>query len=168
MKFLVRYLIDWPRSVAQHLTWLAPLVARITVGWVFLWSGWGKLHNLPQITQNFISWHIPAAHYLTPLTACIEFFGGLFLLFGLLTRISAGALGVVMIVAIKSARWGEVDSLETLLGFDEFEYLALFLWLAIAGPGVLSLDYLIQRWYDRGARGGAATTQSSVPEGRLT
>jgi putative oxidoreductase len=168
MKFLVRYLIDWPRSVAQHLTWLAPLVARITVGWVFLWSGWGKLNNLPQITQNFISWHIPAAHYLTPLTACIELFGGLFLLFGLLTRISAGALGVVMIVAIKAARWGEVDSLETLLGFDEFEYLALFLWLAIAGPGVLSLDHLIQRWYDRSARGGATTTQSSVPDGRLT
>jgi len=39
-----------------------------------------------------------------------------------------------MIVAIRSAKWGEVDSLETLLGFDEFEYLALFLWLAIAGP----------------------------------
>lgn len=168
MKFLVRYLIEWPRSVAQHLTWLAPLFARITVGWVFLWSGWGKLNNLPQITQNFMSWHIPFPHVLTPLTACIEFFGGLFLLFGLLTRISAGALGVVMIVAIKSARWDEVDSLETLLGFDEFEYLALFLWLAIAGPGVLSLDHLIQRWYDRGARGGAASTQSSVPQGRLT
>jgi putative oxidoreductase len=165
MKFLVRYLIEWPRGVAQHLTWLAPLFARITVGWVFLWSGWGKLNNLPQITQNFMSWHIPFPHVLTPLTACIEFFGGLFLLFGLLTRISAGALGVVMIVAIKSARWGEVDSLETLLGFDEFEYLALFLWLAIAGPGVLSLDHLIQRWYDRGARGGATATQSTVSRG---
>lgn len=168
MKFLVRYLIEWPRGVAQHLTWLAPLFARITVGWVFLWSGWGKLNNLPQITQNFMSWHIPFPHVLTPLTACIEFFGGLFLLFGLLTRISAGALGVVMIVAIKSARWGEVDSLETLLGFDEFEYLALFLWLAIAGPGALSLDHLIQRWYDRGAQGGATAPRSSVPQGRLT
>ena len=59
------------------------------------------------------------------------------------------------------------DAVMPLLGFDEFEYLALFLWLAIAGPGVLSLDHLIQRWYDRSTR-GAATTQSSVPEGRLT
>ena len=80
------------------------------------------------------------------LTSGIEFFGGLFLLFGLLTRISAGALGVTMIVAIKSAKWGDVDSLETLLGFDEFEYLALFLWLAIAGPGAVSLDHLLMRW----------------------
>ena len=73
----------------------------------------------------------------------VEFVGGIFLLLGLFTRISAGALGVVMIVAIKSAKWADVDSLETLLGFDETEYLALFLWLAIAGPGVLSLDRLL-------------------------
>jgi putative oxidoreductase len=135
--------------VARHFMWLAPLFARITVGWVFLLSGWGKLNNLPQITENFISWGIPFPHFFTPLTSGIEFFGGLFLLLGLLTRISAGALGVVMIVAIKSAKWGDVDSLETLLGFDEFEYLALFLWLAIAGPGPLSLDALISRWLQR-------------------
>jgi putative oxidoreductase len=154
MKFLVRCLIDWPRSVAQYLTWLAPLVARITVGWVFLLSGWGKLNNLPQITENFISWGIPFPHILTPFTSGVEFFGGMFLLAGLLTRISAGALGVTMIVAIKAAKWDQVDSLETLLGFDEFEYLALFLWLAIAGAGSVSLDHFIQRWYDRSARGG--------------
>lgn len=162
MKFLVRWLIDWPRSVAQYLTWLAPLFARITVGWVFLWSGWGKLNNLPQITENFIGWGIPFPHFFTPLTSGIEFFGGLFLLLGLLTRISAGALGVTMIVAIKSARWGEVDSLETLLGFDEFEYLALFLWLAVAGSGPLSFDYLLQRWYDRNARDAATTAQPAA------
>ena len=54
-----------------------------------------------------------------------------------------------MIVAIKSAKWGDVDSLETLLGFDEFEYLALFLWLSVAGPGPLSLDDLLQRFWGR-------------------
>jgi len=153
MKVLVRCLIDWPRGVAQYLAWLAPLFARITVGWVFLLSGWGKLNNLPQITENFISWGIPFPHVLTPFTSGVEFFGGMFLLAGLLTRISAGALGITMIVAIKAAKWDQVDSLETLLGFDEFEYLALFLWLAIAGAGRVSLDWLIQRWYDRTARG---------------
>lgn len=165
MKILVHWLIDWPRSVARYLTWLGPLFARITVGWVFLWSGWGKLHNLPQITENFIGWGIPFPHVLTPLTACIEFFGGIFLLAGLLTRISAGALGVTMIVAIKAARWSEVDSLETLLGFDEFEYLALFLWLAIAGPCVLSLDHLLQRWYDRNAGSGESSVQAAAAPG---
>jgi putative oxidoreductase len=151
MRRLIDWLLVWPESVAQHLLWLAPLFARITVGWVFMLSGWGKLHNLPQVTENFIGWHIPFPHFFTPLTSGIEFFGGLFLLLGLLTRISAGALGVTMIVAIKSAKWGDVDSLETLLGFDEFEYLALFLWLAIAGPGAVSLDHVLMRWRSKPA-----------------
>lgn len=158
MKLLVQWLIDWPRRVAGYLQWLAPLFARLTVGWVFLWSGWGKLNNLQQVTENFIGWGIPHPHTLTVVTAVIEFFGGLFLLLGLLTRISAGALGVTMIVAIRAVKWADVDSLETLLGFDEFEYLALFLWLAIAGPGVVSLDHWLQRWFDRGGGG-----TSSVP-----
>ena len=145
MKFFVQWLIGWPARVARHLTWLAPLFARITVGWVFLWSGWGKLSSLPQVTENFIGWGIPAPQLLAPFVSGVEFFGGLFLLVGLCTRISAGALGVTMIVAIRSAKWGDVDSLETLLGFDEFEYLALFLWLAISGAGRLSLDHWLQR-----------------------
>ncbi len=148
MKFLVRWLIEWPQQVGGYFGWFAPLFARITVGWVFLWSGWGKLHNLLQVTENFISWGIPLPHVLTPFVSGVEFFGGLFLLLGVLTRISAGALGITMIVAIRSAKWAEVDSLETLLGFDEFEYLALFLWLAIAGAGAVSVD----AWFERRAK----------------
>jgi putative oxidoreductase len=56
-----------------------------------------------------------------------------------------------MIVASASAKWADVDSLETLLGFDEFEYLALFLWLAVAGAGSVSLDALLERWFEREA-----------------
>ena len=39
MKTLIDWLIGWPERVAQHLGSLAPLFARIVVGWVFLWSG---------------------------------------------------------------------------------------------------------------------------------
>jgi putative oxidoreductase len=145
MKTITNWLIVWPEQVASHLQPLAPLVARIVVGYVFLLSGWGKLNNLPAVTENFVGWHIPAAQVLAPFVSGVEFFGGLFLLIGFLTRISAGALGVTMIVAIVSAKLDQVDSLEALLGFDETEYLALFLWLAIAGAGTLSLDYWITR-----------------------
>jgi putative oxidoreductase len=144
MKTLLDGVIGWPERVAKHLNAWAPLFARIVVGWVFLWSGWGNLHNLPAIVENFAGWHIPAPHILAPFVSGVEFFGGLFLLLGLLTRISAGALGVTMIVAIISAKWSDVDSLETLLGFDEMEYLALFLWLAIAGAGRFSSDRLLR------------------------
>jgi putative oxidoreductase len=145
MNVLIDWLIDWPERTARHFLWLGPLIARITVGWVFLWSGWGKLNNLPAITENFISWGIPFPHILTPFVSGVEFVGGLFLLLGLMTRISAGALAVTMIVAIRSAKWDQVDSLEALLGFDEAAYFAIFAWLAIAGAGALSLDRLIDR-----------------------
>jgi len=32
---MIDWLIGWPELVARDLTWLAPLFARITVGWVF-------------------------------------------------------------------------------------------------------------------------------------
>lgn len=149
MRFLVRWFIDWPARVARPLHAVAPLFARIVVGWVFLWSGWGKLQNLPLVTENFVNWNIPAPQILTPFVSGVEFVGGILLLVGLLTRISAGALGIVMIVATIAAKSAFVDSLATLLGFEEMAYLAIFLWLAIAGAGAISLDHLIQRWYDR-------------------
>lgn len=43
-------------------------------------------------------------------------------------------LTIVILVAIKSAKWGRVDSLQALLEFEEATYLAAFLWLAIRGP----------------------------------
>ena len=152
MNTLIDWFIGWPERSARYLSWLAPLVARITVGWVFMWSGWYKLQNLPQIIDNFAGWDIPAPGLLAPFVAGVELVGGVLLMAGLMTRIAAGALGVVMIVAIRSARWGDVDSLETLLGFDEFLYLALFLWLAIAGAGAFSCDYVLQRSFPRRRR----------------
>jgi putative oxidoreductase len=149
MNSLIRWLIAWPERVARHLQWFAPLFARIVVGWVFMLSGWGKLQNLPAVIENFAGWKIPAPHLLAPFVSGVEFFGGIFLLLGFMTRISAGALGVTMIVAIISAKWDQVDSLETLLGFDETEYLALFAWLAIAGAGRVSLDWLLTRNVER-------------------
>ena len=52
-----------------------------------------------------------------------------------------------MIVAIISAKWNQIDSAETLLGFEEVLYMSLFGWLTIAGPGPISLDWLLQRWF---------------------
>lgn len=145
MKFLTHWLIDVPESLSRYFAWLGPLFARIVVGWVFMWSGWEKLNALPQITANFASWGIPYPEIMTPFVSGVEFFGGLFLLLGLFTRVAGVPLVIVMIVAIISAKWEQVDSLETLLGFEEVSYMALFGWLAISGPGPISLDYLLQK-----------------------
>jgi putative oxidoreductase len=144
MNFLIDVLIDWPARVARQLQWLAPLLARVVVGWVFLWTGWGKLTHLPLVTENFAGWGVPAPGLLAPFASGVEFFGGIFLVLGLLTRISAGALGIVMIVAVMLVQREQVDSLLTFLGLEEIMYLAIFVWLAIAGAGAISLDRLLE------------------------
>ena len=144
MKTIVWWLVDLPERLSQPFQALAPLVARITVGWVFMWAGWGKLNNLPQVTENFIGWGIPFPYFMTPFVSMVEFGGGLLLLLGLFTRVAAAPLVIVMIVAIISAKWDQIDSLETLLGFEEVAYMALFFWLSVAGPGPLSLDALLR------------------------
>jgi putative oxidoreductase len=143
MKFIVNLLILLPARIASFFAWAGPLIMRVIVGYVFMLTGWGKLTNLPQVTQNFIEWGIPFPNILTPFVSGVECFGGAMLLLGLFTRIPAAMLAVVMVVAVKSAKWGDVDSLETLLGFEEATYFAAFLWLAIAGPGAASLDRLL-------------------------
>lgn len=141
---VIRFLNRWTESVASHFLWAGPLLARLVVGYVFMLTGWSKLNNLPQMIENFRGWGIPAPEFMTPLVSGIECFGGLFLILGFLTRISAGALGVVMVVAIISAKLSEVDSLETLLGFEETTYLVVFFWLAVAGAGKASIDRLFK------------------------
>jgi putative oxidoreductase len=143
MNFVVNLLILLPAWIASHFSWAGPLIMRLIVGYVFMLSGWGKLNNLPQMIQNFTEWGIPLPKLLTPFVSGVEFFGGLMLIVGLFTRIPAAMLAVVMVVAIRSAKWEAVDSLETLLGFEEATYFAAFMWLAIAGPGAASLDRLL-------------------------
>src|SRR5689334_13104585 len=145
MNSLITVLYDWPRVVTGWFTWLPPLAIRIVVGWVFLWTGWLKLNALPRMIQNFRDWGIPAPEILTPLASGIEFVGGLLLLVGLLTRFAAVSLMIVMVVAIVSAKATEIDSFVTLLGFEEVSYFVMFAWLAIAGPGPVSMDHFILR-----------------------
>ena len=147
MNFLVTWGIEWPARVARLVEWAGPLVARIVVGEVFLVSGWGKLNNLPQIVENFAGWGIPFPQFTTPFVSTVELVGGLLLLLGLFTRVAAVPLAIVMVVAIATVLWPDVDSLDTLLGLSETAYFAIFAWLAAAGPGAASLDHLLLKRY---------------------
>ena len=152
MNFIVNLLILLPAQIASHFSWAGPLLMRLIVGYTFMLTGWGKLNNLPQMIQNFTEWGIPLPRILTPFVSGVECFGGVMLILGLFTRIPAAMLAVTMLVAIKSAKWGDVDSLETLLGFEEAAYFAGFMWLAIAGPGAASLDRLLLNATGRGEK----------------
>ena len=143
MNFIIHLLILLPAQIASHFSWAGPLLMRIVAGYTFMLAGWGKLNNLPLMIENFAGWGIPFPAILTPFVSAVECFGGAMLILGLFTRIPAAMLAVVMVVAIISAKWSDVDSLQTLLGFEEATYFAGFMWLAIAGPGAVSLDRLL-------------------------
>lgn len=160
-ELITAVLIALPERLSAWFAWLPPLFARVVVGWVFMWSGWTKLHNLPAMIQNFTDWGIPFPAVMTPFVSGVEFIGGLLLLLGLFTRIAAVPLVIVMIVATISAKWAQVDSLETLLGFEEIAYMALFGWLAVAGPGPVSLDHLLLELTERAAREPRASVPAS-------
>jgi putative oxidoreductase len=147
MNALIAVFYDWSRVFAGYFTWAAPLAARIVVGWVFLWSGWEKLQILPTMIKRFSDWGIPAPAIMAPFASGVEFVGGILLLIGLLTRFASVPMMIVMLVAIVSVKWTDVDSLETLLGFEEVSYFAMFAWLGIAGPGPISLDHLVLKTF---------------------
>lgn len=128
------------RALLDAFAWLPPLAARIVVGWVFVESGWGKLHHLDKVAGFFADLGLPAPAFQAHLVATTEFAGGLALLAGLFTRLASVPLGVIMVVAIATAKREELHGFSDLIGFPEFLYLALLFWLLVAGPGKVALD----------------------------
>ena len=87
MNFIVNLLILLPARIASYFSWAGPLIMRLVVGYTFMLTGWGKLTNLAQVTENFIGWGIPFPKILTPFVSGVECFGGAMLILGLFTRI---------------------------------------------------------------------------------
>lgn len=136
---------DWADQLPERLAWLSLAAARGTVGWVFLQSGWGKLHNLEGVVAFFESLGIPFPALQAPFVAGVEFVGGLLLLLGLGTRLVALPLVGVMVVAIATALRSDLETVSDLFGLSEFGYIVMLVSLFVFGAGSLSLDALIRR-----------------------
>jgi len=150
-------------TIRDKLIFLGPTLARLTVGAVFIGTGWGKLHNIDQTVEYFASLHIPAAAFQARLAAGTEFFGGILVLLGLGARLASLPLAFTMVVAILTAKRAEIDGVTTLLGFEEWSYIVFFIWIALAGPGPLSLDALIRKMRTRLGH-GPADSASTLPK----
>jgi putative oxidoreductase len=137
--------------VAEKLGWFPPTLTRITLGWVFLVSGWGKLHHLPKVIAFFTELGIPAPSFQAGMVATFEFVCGGLILVGLLTRLAVLPLIGTMIVALITAKASEIEGPGDLFGLSEYLYIVLFVWLAVVGAGPLSLDHLLGRRHSSGA-----------------
>jgi putative oxidoreductase len=119
------------------------LLVRLTLGLVFLTTGWGKLHNLDNVTRFFDSLRVPAAHANAVFVSSVELGGGALLILGLGTRIAAMFLVGVMTVAILTAKLDELHGIVDLANTIELAYLAAFVWLVVAGAGRASVDHVV-------------------------
>jgi putative oxidoreductase len=136
---------------AGALAFLAPLLTRITVGYAFILTGRGKLADLQTFTEFMQSLGVPAAALQAPLVAGLEFVGGIALVLGLGTRLFAMALTGTMVVALLTAdrasfleAWlptGDIGPLDV----APYVFLLLLSWLALYGPGPISLDHPVAR-----------------------
>ena len=143
--------------------WLAPLLIRLFVGYFFFETGWAKLHNLDAFTTRFMQWGIPHPAFHAALSAYTECIGGALTMAGLATRLVSIPMMINMAVAIITVNIKHVAGIDDFVELDEPLYALAFFWLFVAGPGWVSLDYLIRSavgWFPNGT--GYALTKDPV------
>jgi putative oxidoreductase len=147
----LRALSDRTLHLVDKVAWTGPLLVRVTLGLVFITTGWGKLHDLDSVTAFFASLGLPAPGVQAAFVSTLELAGGVLVLAGLGTRVMSALLAGVMAVAIWTAKLPELHGAVELAGTIEASYLAMFAWLVVSGAGKASLDQVIA---GRGARRG--------------
>ncbi len=131
-------------------------VLRVIVGVVFLAHGAQKLfeYGLGGVTGAFTQMGVPLPAVTGPLVAGLEFLGGIALIAGLLTRLSAVGLAIDMLGAIFLVHLASGFFNPEGIEFPLTLFAALTA-LALAGPGAFALDnVLASRHADETAGGG--------------
>jgi putative oxidoreductase len=127
------------------------LFVRLYWGWQFMQTGWGKLHNLAQVTQFFTTLGIPAPGPTALFVGCVEFFGGFLLILGLASRLTGlvltGNMFVAYLTADREALASFLSNPGKFYGADPYTFLFAAVLILIFGPGRFALDSWIARRY---------------------
>ncbi len=130
-----------PRAISASLA-----ILRLVLGATFIMHGGQKLfvYGFDGVAGAFGQMGIPMPGILGPFVALVEFFGGIAIVLGLLTRLAALGLAGTMVVAILTVhlKAGFFNP-----GGVEFplSLLASLAALIVSGAGALSLDALLER-----------------------
>ena len=135
---------------ASHLQSAFLLSVRLVWGYELFETGSGKLLHIEKPINYFTSLGIPFPVENAYLVGCTEMFGGIFLAFGLLSRLTAIPLAIDFVVAYLTT---EHDALKSLVHFDPdafisadpFTYLLASVIVFIFGPGSYSVDAILKR-----------------------
>lgn len=124
-----------------HVFWL---VARVVAGGLMIHNGLDKLADVQGFADHVVSFiGLPFPVFSTYCAAYVEIIGAVFIILGLLTRLSAAALLFTMAVAvffhIKQDGF-QIPPLET-----ASLYAGFYLFFLVNGAGHLSIDRLLSK-----------------------
>ena len=144
-------------GIGQKLQWLALLVARLTVGVLFVSTGWGKVHSLAKVTDYFTDLRIPFPALNATVASWTELVCGSLLVIGLASRLASLPLVVTMVVALITAKRDDIHGIADLFGQVEWTYIAILLIVAAVGPGAASADAVVVKATAKKGDGAMAT-----------
>src|SRR6202045_1757160 len=147
----VRPLHDQFFALISYLQSPFLLFVRLYWGWQLAQSGWGKVHHLSNVTEYFTSLGMPMPAQMAIFIACVEFFGGIFLAFGLLSRITGLVLTINMIMAYvigdREALLSFFSDPDKFIAAAPFAFLIVSLIVLIFGAGKLSADTAVATFF---------------------
>lgn len=125
------------------------LILRLFFGIGFFMAGIGKLQDISKFSDYLMTLQVPYPVSSAWAAALTETIGGIFLALGFLSRIITIPLIAVMVVAYSTAHIDSVLALTTdpklFISQPAFNFLLTALLVFAFGPGLFSLDALLQR-----------------------
>src|SRR6201987_1568545 len=127
------------------------LLVRLYWGWQLAQSGWGKLHHLSNVGEYFATLGFPMPAQMAVFIACVEFFGGIFLALGLVSRVTGLVLTVNLtmayIIGDREALVSFFSDPDKFIAAAPFAFLIASLIVLVFGAGTISADTALAFFY---------------------
>jgi putative oxidoreductase len=144
MKLMIEHWYGLLNRAATTLQSPFLLLVRLYWGWQFIETGWGKIHNIPKVTEFFTSLGIPFPALNAHFIAGLEFAGGILLVLGLASRAIALPLTINMLTAYitadREALFAVITDPDRFYAAAPYTFLVASLIVLLFGPGKLALD----------------------------
>lgn len=123
------------------LTNVSSLLARVGLAALFILTGFSKIQYFDATAQYMASAGLP--EFLLPLVIAFELIGGLLIVLGLLTQLTAIAFAAFSIVSALLFHFQLDDQMQFLMFYKNIAMAGGFLALASLGAGKFSIDHLL-------------------------